>query len=525
MTGSDQALPPLRPSRPQGADLAQLVPGAPSVRLTGVSMSSRAVCSGDLYVGLPGATTHGARYARDAVERGAVAVVTDGAGAALTGDVGVPVVVVHEPRQGIGAWSAEVYGRPAERLQAYGITGTNGKTTTMYLLAAGLAAAGRTVATIGTIGARVAGETLPMSRTTVTTPESPDLQALLALVVERGADTVVMEVSSHALAMHRVDAVRFAVAGFTNLGWDHRDFHPTQEDYFEAKARLFLPGQSDAAVVATDDIWGRRLAQRVREGGTPLLTTGEEGDVRAVSVARMPGGSQRVEVAVGDRGIGLTLGLPGAHNVRNVLTAVGMLHLGGVPLDAAVPGFAEVTIPGRLERVDLGAGAPDVYVDFAHTPEAVAAALAALNDRRTVCVLGCGGDRDHLKRGPMGAVAVAGSDLLVVTDDNPRTEDPLAIREAVLEGAERAKSAADPGSRAARCQVVDGGDRRSAINLALRMAGQGAVVAVLGKGHEHGQEMRGTVTAFNDADVVREEWARLRHVRPEQRDEGGPTWS
>ncbi len=517
VTGSDQALPPLRPSRPPGADLAEVVPGAPSLRVTGVSMSSRAVCPGDLYVGVPGATTHGARYAGAAVAAGAVAVVTDETGAGLAGDVGVPVVVVPDPRQGIGPWAAEVYGRPAERMQAYGITGTNGKTTTMYLLAAALTEAGRTVATIGTIGARVAGETLPMSRTTVTTPESPDLQALLAVMVERGADTVVMEVSSHALAMHRVDAVPFAVAGFTNLGWDHRDFHPTQQDYFEAKARLFLPTQSRSAVVPTDDEWGLRLAERVREAGMPLLTTGESGDVRAVSLTSLPGRAQRVGVAVGDRHLDVTVGLPGRHNVRNLLTAVGMLQQGGVPLEAAVAGFADVTIPGRLERVDLGGGAPDVYVDFAHTPEAVAAALAALNDRRTVCVLGCGGDRDALKRGPMGAVAVNGSDLVVVTDDNPRTEDPVAIREAILEGAAQAKYTAEPTSRAAHCQVVDGGDRRSAINLALRMAGPGAVVAVLGKGHEHRQEMRGTVTAFNDSDVVREEWARLH--------EGAPTWS
>jgi UDP-N-acetylmuramoyl-L-alanyl-D-glutamate--2,6-diaminopimelate ligase len=480
-------------------------------------MSSRAVCPGDLYVGVPGATTHGARYAAEAVDAGAVAVVTDEQGARLAGDLDVPVVVVPELRQRVGAWAAEVYGRPAERLQGYAITGTNGKTTTMYLLAAALARAGRTVATIGTIGAGVAGEALAMSRTTVTTPEAVDVQALLALMLERGADTVVMEVSSHALAMHRVDDVAFDVAGFTNLGWDHRDFHPTQEDYFEAKARLFLPGQSRSAVVSTDDEWGRRLAERVREAGMPLLTTGDAGEVRAVSATALPGGQQRVEVAVAGRRLTLVLGLPGDHNVRNLLTAVGMLEQGGVPLEAVVESFADVTVPGRLERVDLGEAAPAVYVDFAHTPQAVAAALAAVNDRRTVCVLGCGGDRDALKRGPMGEVAVNGSDLLVVTDDNPRTEDPLAIREAVIEGAERAKTAADPGSRAARCQVVDGGDRRSAINLALRMAGPGAVVAVLGKGHEHGQEMQGSVTAFNDPDVVREEWARLR--------EGAPSWS
>jgi UDP-N-acetylmuramoyl-L-alanyl-D-glutamate--2,6-diaminopimelate ligase len=402
-------------------------------------------------------------------------------------------------------------------MQTYGITGTTGKTTTMYLLAAALEAAGRSVATIGTIGARVATEAIPMSRTTVTTPESPDLQALLAVMVERGADTVVMEVSSHALAMHRVDAVVFDVAGFTNLGWDHRDFHPTQEDYFEAKARLFLPSQSRSAVIAVEDAWGRRLADRVRAAGLPLLTTGDAGEVRATSVEKGAGGSQRIGIDLAGRQVAVTLSLPGRHNVRNLVTAVAMLQQGGVTLDDAVAGFASVSIPGRLERIQLGDAAPDVYVDFAHTPEAVQAALAALNDRRTVCVLGCGGDRDHFKRGPMGGVAVNGSDLLVVTDDNPRTEDPVAIREAILEGAHEARQTAPAGSRAARCEVVDGGDRRRAIRIALEAAKPGDVVAILGKGHEHGQEMRGSVTAFNDADVVREEWARLQ--------EGAPTWS
>jgi len=249
----------------------------------------------------------------------------------------------------------------------------------------------------------------------------------------------------------------------------------------------------------------------------PLLTTGDAGDVRATSVTKVAGGSQHVGLDLDGIHLDVALSLPGSHNVRNLLTAVGMLHLGDVVLANAVPGFADVTIPGRLERIDLGADAPHVYVDFAHTPQAVEAALAALNDHRTICVLGCGGDRDHFKRGPMGAVAVNGSDVLVVTDDNPRTEDPMTIRQAILDGALNAKTEAAPGSRAARCEVVDGGDRRSAIRRALDEARQGDIVAVLGKGHEHSQEMRGSVTAFNDAAVVREEWARLR--------EGAPTWS
>lgn len=517
VTPADLPLPPVRPSHLVGADLADLVPGAPSVHLTGVSISSRAVCTGDLYVALPGAATHGARFAAAAVEAGAVAVVTDEAGAELVGELGVPVVTVPDPRGAVGAWAAEVYGRPASKVQTYGITGTNGKTTTLYLLAAALKAAGRTVATIGTIGAQVDGVTIPMNRTTVTTPESPDLQALLAVMVERGADTVVMEVSSHALSMHRVDAVPFDVAAFTNLGWDHRDFHPTQEDYFEAKARLFLPMQARSAVVALVDEWGVRLAERVRAAGIPLLTTGPSGDVEAVAVERATDGSQLVTVTLAGEQRSVRVGLPGDHNVRNLVTALAMLRAGSVPLDAAVGGFADVTIPGRLERVDLGPEAPAVYVDFAHTPQAVEAALASLNDRRTVCVLGCGGDRDHGKRGPMGAVAVQGSDLLVVTDDNPRTEDPEVIREAILDGARRAQENAAPGSRAAACRIVDGGDRRSAIRTALAASRPGDVLAILGKGHEHGQEMRGSVTTFNDADVVREEWDRLRG--------GMPTWT
>ncbi len=513
----EPALLPVRPSHLVGADLADLVEGAPSIRVTGVSISSRAVCTGDLYVALPGATTHGARYAAAAVEAGAAAVITDEAGVALIGEVSVPVVTVVDPRGAVGAWAAAVYGWPASKVQTYGITGTNGKTTTLYLLAAALKAAGRTVATIGTIGAQVDGVTIPMNRTTVTTPESPDLQALLALMVERGADTVVMEVSSHALAMHRVDAVPFDVAAFTNLGWDHRDFHPTQEDYFEAKARLFLPGQARSAVVALVDEWGEQLADRVRAAGIPLLTTGEGGDVRATSVERLPDGSQLVTVDLVGEQRAVRMGLPGDHNVRNLVTALAMLRAGSVPLDAAVAGFADVTIPGRLERVDLGDDAPVVYVDFAHTPQAVEAALAAVNAARTICVLGCGGDRDHGKRGPMGAVAVQGSDLVVVTDDNPRTEDPELIREAILEGARRARANAESDSRAARCEIVDGGDRRSAIRSALVAARPGDVLAILGKGHEHGQEMRGSVTTFNDADVVREEWGHLRG--------GNPTWT
>ena len=248
----------LRPSAAPGLPLAHLLPGASGV-LTGVAFDSRAVAPGDLYVGLPGARAHGASFAAQAAAAGALAVLTDAAGAALAEPAGLPVLVVDDPRAAMAPLAADVYGRPGEALDLFAVTGTNGKTSTVFLLEAALAALGRTVATIGTIGFRVAGQPLDVARTTVTTPEAPDLQALLAVLRERGADTVAMEVSSHALALHRADALTFDAAGFTMLGQDHLEFHHTLEEYFAAKARLFVDGRTRAAVVNTDDPWGRQL--------------------------------------------------------------------------------------------------------------------------------------------------------------------------------------------------------------------------------------------------------------------------
>lgn len=497
----------LRPSAAPGVEIG-------GVHVSGVTLSSAAVVPGDLYVALRGLRTHGAHYAADAVAGGAVVVLTDSEGAAIAGDLGVPVVVDEDPRRRMAALAADVYGRPAERLAMFAITGTNGKTTTSVILASALEHLGRHVGTVGTLGFAIDGVLLPSARTTVTTPEAPDLQALFALLAERGADTVVMEASSHALALGRVEAVRFDVAAFTNLGWDHRDFHPTQEDYFAAKARLFTPPRTRSAVVSVDDEWGLRLAARVAEAGIPVLTTSLDGtagaDITATWEPTPPGSQVAVATPLGTYRIALAL--PGEHNVRNLLTAVGMLLAAGLDVAAAAPGFAEVTVPGRMQRVRLPPGAPAVYVDFAHTPQAVEAALAAVNGGpgRTVVVLGCGGERDTGKRGPMGRVAVEGADVVVATDDNPRTEDPELIREAMLAGAYEARDTAPEGSRAARCEIIDGGHRRDAIATALRIAGPSDVVAVLGKGHETGQDVGGRVLPFSDPDVVIDEYRRLR---------------
>jgi len=486
-----------RPRHVPGVPLATLAPSAGGT-VTGVTLDSRRVAPGDLYVALPGAVTHGARFAVAAVAAGAVAVLTDAEGAALAGSCGVPGGVDDDPRVAMAGIAADVYGRPAERLTLFGVTGTNGKTSTTFLLDAALTALGRRVATVGTLGFRVAGVPLDVSRTTITTPESPDLQALLAVMADEGADSVAMEVSSHALALHRVDALTFDVAAFTMLGQDHLEFHHTMEEYFAAKAQLFLGGRARAAVVNTDDPWGRRLADLVRaDGSATLMTLGEGGDVRVTASVALPDGGFRVRVAHPGGEVAFTLGMLGAFNVANAATALAMVGAAGLDVDAAASGLARAAVPGRMQRVDLGPGAPHVIVDFAHTPQAVEAALAALPPSgRRIAVLGAGGDRDPGKRGPMGAAAARGADVVVVTDDNPRSEAPEAVRAAVLAGARAAGSA----------EVVDGGDRRTAIARALALAGGGDWVAVLGKGHETGQEIGGRTSPFDDVTVVRELW-------------------
>jgi UDP-N-acetylmuramoyl-L-alanyl-D-glutamate--2,6-diaminopimelate ligase len=471
-------------------------------RVSGVALASSSVRPGDLYAALPGARTHGARFAADAVERGAVAVLTDPAGAALAAGAGVPLRVVDDPRAVLGAVAARVYGEPAGRLQVVGITGTNGKTTTSYLVEGGLAAAGRTTGLIGTIETRTRGAggvtTYPSVRTT---PEAPDLHALLASMAEQGVGVVVMEVSSHALVLGRVGGVRFAAAGFTNLGRDHLDFHADVEEYYRAKALLF-DGRAAADVITVDDEGGRRLAAETAARARPVTVSadGADADWRATDLTVTDdGGSAFTLHGPGGRTWPARLRLPGAFNVANAVLAAALLDAVGVPLDEALPGLAATVVPGRMEPVD--AGQPfAVFVDYAHTPDAVATALAALRRSargRLITVLGCGGDRDPGKRPAMGAAAVAGSDVLVVTDDNPRSEDPAAVRAAMLAGVEQVPAPE-------RGDVLEIGDRRAAIGAAVALARPGDILLVAGKGHETGQEIGGTVHPFDDRVVLRE---------------------
>ncbi|WP_245158979.1 UDP-N-acetylmuramoyl-L-alanyl-D-glutamate--2,6-diaminopimelate ligase [Blastococcus sp. TF02A-35] len=470
--------------------------------VSGVTLASNEVRPGDLYAALPGARTHGARYAADAAARGAVALLTDPTGREEALATGLPVCVVDDPRAVLGAVADRVYGAPSARLTVLGITGTNGKTTTSYLVEAGLAAAGRSTGLIGTVQTqtRAADGSVTALPSVRTTPEAPALHALLAGMVDAGVSAVVMEVSSHALVMGRVGGVRFAAAGFTNLGRDHLDFHADMEDYFQAKALLF-DGRAAVEVVDVDDAHGRRLAERPgRRVVTVATSEGATADWTASDVATAPGGGSTFTLhGPGGRAWPARLRLPGRFNVANAVLAVALLDGVGIPVEDALTGLAATVVPGRMEPVD--AGQPFVaVVDYAHTPDAVTTALAALRPAtsgRLITVLGCGGDRDPGKRPGMGAAAAEASDVLVVTDDNPRSEDPAVIRAAMLAGASEV-----PEDR--RAEIIEVAGRRDALAAAVRLARAGDTLLVAGKGHETGQEVAGTVHPFDDRSVLRE---------------------
>ncbi|WP_249932924.1 UDP-N-acetylmuramoyl-L-alanyl-D-glutamate--2,6-diaminopimelate ligase [Blastococcus sp. CCUG 61487] len=498
---------------PELADLVgRPVSGAPGTgagtQVTGLTLASSDVRPGDLYAALPGARTHGVRYVAEAVERGAVAVLTDPSGRADAAATGLPVYVVDDPRALLGTLADRVYGRPSERVPVIGITGTNGKTTTAYLVEAGLAAAGRATGLIGTVQTqtRSADGTVTALPSVRTTPEAPAVHALLAAMAEAGAATVVMEVSSHALVLGRVGGVRFAAAGFTNLGRDHLDFHGDLAEYFRAKSLLF-DGRAAAEVVDVDDEHGRRLLDRPgRPRPVTVSSLGADADWRAEDVATADdGGSTFTLHGPGGLRRSARVRLPGRFNVANAVLAVALLDAVGVGVDAALEGIANTVVPGRMEPVDAGQSFVAV-VDYAHTPDAVTTALDALRaatSGRLVTVLGCGGDRDPGKRAGMGAAAAAGSDVLVVTDDNPRSEDPAAIRAAMMSGVLQVPERE-------RADVREIGDRRAAIAAAVALAGPGDAVLVAGKGHETGQEIAGTVHPFDDRAVLREVLGELR---------------
>jgi UDP-N-acetylmuramoyl-L-alanyl-D-glutamate--2,6-diaminopimelate ligase len=361
---------------------------------------------------------------------------------------------------------------------------------------AGLQAAGRVPGLVGTVATMIGDDEI---KTGFTTPEAPEVQALLAVMRERGVTDVAMEVSSHALAMGRVDGITFDVAAFTNLSEDHLDFHTDMEDYFAAKAGLFETRRARFSVVVVDDAWGVRLTETVAGPLATVTTVGERRATwEAVAIADQPDGSTAFR-AIGP-GVDLEMGcaVPGRYNVANALLALAILHEDGVDAKLAAPAITAASVPGRMERVD--AGQPFLaVVDYSHKPAAVDGALRALRPLtrgRLIIVLGCGGDRDRGKRPHMGEIAARAADLLVVTDDNPRSEDPAAIRRAMLDGALAVPAAG-------RAEVLEVGGRAEAIAAAVAAAGEGDTVLVAGKGHETGQEIGGVVHPFDDRVVLR----------------------
>lgn len=491
---------------------------APSLgekRVAGVTLDSRTVQPGDLYAALPGSTRHGASFAAAAYEAGAVAVLTDRAGAAILANQpqwrGAPLLVVPDPRAALGALAAAIYGEPSTRLQCFGITGTNGKTTTAYLLESGLRALGVATGLIGTVETRIGEVRLPSARTT---PEAPDLHAILGVMCESGIEAVVMEVSSHALVQHRVDGVIYDVAVFTNLSQDHLDFHHDMESYYQAKATLFTPTHARRGVVCIDGSWGRRLAG---EATIPVATVGTSAEAHwRIEPDREMDGS--VIITGPAARVCIPTHLPGTFNIMNAAVAAVAIVTAGYAVPAVEAAMRHTpVVPGRMEVVKGEPGDPRCVVDFAHTPEAVSAALAALRPTtpgRLIAVVGAGGDRDRGKRELMGIAAAEWADDVVVTDDNPRSEDPATIRERVRAGAAsvgRHRLLVGPSVGAAQLAepvLVDSGQGRAAdiawavARARQQQAANDHTVVILGKGHETGQDIAGVTFPFDDRMAV-----------------------
>jgi UDP-N-acetylmuramoyl-L-alanyl-D-glutamate--2,6-diaminopimelate ligase len=483
--------------RPADPDSDVVTPAGQPAGLTGVTHDSRAVRPGDLYAALPGSSVHGAQFCAAAAAAGAVAILTDPSGRESAIASGLPVFVIADPRSRLGEIAAWIYGEPSEQLLLIGVTGTAGKSTTSYLLESGLRAAGYRTGLIGGVQTKVGADTAESS---LTTPEATDLQALLAAMAERGIGAAAMEVSSHALSLGRVAGTRYDVAIFLNLSQDHLDFHASMDAYFAAKAELFTPRYARAAVVNIDDARGRELAATATVPVTTFSASGSRtADWRAVDVRSGADGSTFRVIGPGGVEADGAVALPGEFNVANALAAIVALVEAGVGLAAAVTGVAACPgPPGRLERVDRGQDFT-VLVDYAHKPGAVEALLTVMRNvtqGSLVIVLGCGGDRDRGKRRLMGAAAARLADEAILTSDNPRSEDPLAILAEMLAGAVEI-----PQHLRARVSIQP--DRAEAIWQAISGAGKGDVVLIAGKGHEHGQYgPGGLVIPFDDRNVA-----------------------
>jgi UDP-N-acetylmuramoyl-L-alanyl-D-glutamate--2,6-diaminopimelate ligase len=452
--------------------------------VTGLSLSSKDVQEGDLFIALPGENAHGADFAADAIARGAVAVLTDLIGS--TKIHGVPVIISDNPRRAAGVISAWFYSEPMRDLYSVGVTGTNGKTTVTTLLHQIMSAAGRESGLIGTVETRIGSETLSSKRTT---PESSDLQALSAVMRERHMRNLVMEVSSHAITLERIRGSHFAVVGFTNLSQDHLDFHKTMQDYFAAKSKLFTFEFADLAVINIDDSYGLKLAAQTE---LPVMSVSRHDHSATWHYVSITPDYSGAHVAIRGSGGILIEGkvqLHGGYNYDNLLMAVAIANESGIdPIDIAAILPHLTGAAGRMESVRLGQNFT-ALVDYAHSPDAVARVLETaheITDGRVIAVLGCGGDRDRAKRPLMGKALHDGADVAFFTSDNPRSEKP----EEILIQMTLDLDIQEPSA------VIQ--DRSLAIKAAVNQAQEGDLVVILGKGHEKGQEVDGKIEPFDD---------------------------
>ena len=456
--------------------------------ISGLTHNDSQVEPGDLFIAIPGANRHGAEFAMSAVSKGAVAILTDSAGAAYV--KGIPVLVVADPRRVAGNIAALLYNEPMRDLSSIGITGTNGKTTVSTLIYQIFEAAGRDSGLIGTIETRIGRDAIDSSRTT---PEATDLQALSAVMRERHMRHLVMEVSSHAMVLHRMQGAHFAFVGFTNLTQDHLDFHGDIESYFAAKAKLFTYEFADQAVINIDTEYGARLADKTE---LPVISLSRLNPQATWHFAEIDTSGKQVHFKIRGSGgmlIESSTKLRGGYNLDNLLMAIAIAVESGVdPVDiaAAVPALSGAA--GRLEEVSVGQSY-SAFVDYAHTPDAVSNVLESIREftsGKVIAVLGCGGDRDSSKRPLMGQALLKGCDIAVFTSDNPRSEDPSQILKEMV------------GNLKVSAPAIVIEDRKSAIEYAVSLASQGDTIAILGKGHELGQDIAGQKLDFDDRKVL-----------------------
>lgn len=500
----------IRPQNPGAVSLRQLADqfglalpdtGA-DASVTGVTINSRDVRPGDLYVGMPGARHHGAQFAKYAVEHGAVALLTDAAGrdlAIASGVTALPIAVtdVH-PRTILGAVSAYVYGTDHLAAKVFGITGTNGKTSVVYLIAQLLQAAGVEPGLSSTAERRIGDEVIVSD---LTSPESSELHGLLARMAERGVEGIALEVSAQAVDRHRIDGVHFDVVAFNNLSQDHLEEYGDMDNYFEAKAALFTSAHAERGVVVVDGVYGQRLAKQAQIPVTTLATEyGQSADWHlAVTAETLDGVSFVLQGPAGEHFRG-RVPVFGAFMAENAALALIMLHEAGISVDRVAAGLTNglipVHIPGRLEEMTEGGDGPRFYVDYGHTPGSFAAMLDALGDvveGKIIFMFGADGDRDTTKREDMGRIAAQGSDILIVCDYHPRSEPPEQIRAQLIKGAEAANHAT----------IYEEADPKTAIRLALKLAGAGDVIVYAGPGHEDYQEVAGEFLPYSARDEVR----------------------